>query len=189
MQLEQPPPDLAIPEATPFDHLRPSLWRASKVAHITLVSLGTIMLLPAGLVMFGLIQFFIYFGGMSAGGFGGMGSEEMLAMGSAVVSSSFGVLAWSALSMLFFKRNDARWQRICWAICGVFGTIASPCILGWIAWISSEGAGVDESWLFLIFWSMFGVALASAIVGFRYSASAHRALQHPPTEEDRSLIG
>jgi MFS family permease len=118
-----------------------------------------------------------------------MGSEEMLAVGSAVVSSSFGVLAWSALSMLFFKRNDARWQRICWAICGVFGVIASPCILGWIAWISSEGAGSGESWIFLIFWSMFGVALASAIVGFRYSASAHRALQHPPTEEDRSLIG
>ena len=185
MQLEQPPPDLAIPEPTPFDHLRPSLWRASKVAHITLVSLGTVMLIPAAYVMIALVVVISFNGGFPGSG---VGNEEMLLLITAVGSTSIGVLAWCALSLLFFKRNDARWQRICWAMTAVFGVVASPCIIGWIVWLSDRGLPGEAWWVYLIFIAMLGVAVACLVVGARFSIAAKDALRHPPTEEDRSFL-
>lgn len=181
MQLEQPPPDLAVPDVTPFDHLRPTLWRASKVAHITLVSLGSLMLLPAGLVMLALANAFFMFGR------GSIPSEVWLPLISAVGSTCLGVLAWAALSLLFFKRNDARWQRVCWGFCAAFGIVATPCIVGWIVWMSGEGLPSDAAWVYLIFLGMLATAIASISCGCRFSLAAARALGHPPTEEDRAF--
>ncbi len=187
MQLEQPPPDLAVPDVTPFDHLRPTLWRASKVAHITLVSLGSLMLLPAGLVMLALVQFFLIFGSGGMGGTSGMPGGAVFAMISAVGSTCLGVLAWAALSLLFFKRNDARWQRVCWGFCAAFGIVATPCIVGWMVWMSGEGLPSDAAWVYLIFLGMLATAIASISCGCRFSLAAARALGHPPTEEDRAF--
>lgn len=186
MQLEQPPPDLAVPDPTPFDHLRPTLWRASKAVHITLVSLGTLMLLPGTLVMLAMVQLFVVFGG---GGFGGAPDEIMLPLITAVGSTCFGVFAWAALSLLFFKRNDARWQRVCWAICAIFGVVASPCIAGWIVWIAGEGVPAEIGWIYLIFLAMLGISIACIIFGIRFSRAAAAALKHPPNELDRAFGG
>lgn len=188
MQLEQPPPDLAVPTATPFDHLRPSLWRASKIVHIVLVSLGTIMLVPAAYVMIALGIAMTYFGGFPSGSTSGMPTEAVIALITAVASSGVGVIAWCALSILFFKRNDARWQRICWGICAAFGVVSSPCIVLWIIYLTQEGMPSEMGWVYLIFFSMLGVALACAFFGFRYSLAAASALKHLPTEEDRSFL-
>lgn len=189
MQLDQPPPDLAIPEPSPFDHLRPSLWEDSKVAHITLVSLGGLMLLPAALVMFVFVQAFLVFGRGGMGGMGGIPDEAMLALITAVGSTCVGVIAWTALCLLLFKRTDARWQRICWGFCAVFGIVASPCIAGWMIWIAGEGVPNDDGWIYLIFLLMLGIAIASLVFGVRFSRAAAKALRHPPTAEDQIFRG
>jgi MFS family permease len=132
-----------------------------------------------------LVQFFTLFGG----GFGGPPDEVFLPMITAVGSTCLGVLAWAALSMLFFKRNDARWQRICWAFCAVFGLVAAPCLVGWIVWMADEGLPSEAAWVYLIFLAMLGVAITCLIFGIRFSRAAGAALKHPPTQLDRVFLG
>lgn len=190
MQLEQPPPDLPVPEATPFDHLRPTLWHASKVAHIVLVSLGTLMLLPAGIFLLLIIEMSGWFGRGSSGFFSMAGADpgEQLMVIGMFLSCCTGVLAWAALSILFFKRNDARWQRICWAFAAVYGSLGSLTFVGVIIAAADEFShGPDAAWPLLILLSLLGASIAAAVCGIRYSRSAQQALRHPPTPKDREI--
>ncbi|BCX49756.1 hypothetical protein HAHE_36640 [Haloferula helveola] len=189
----QPPPD--NPQAqylaqSPFRHLRPELWERSKVAHITLVSIGTLLLLPAAYVFFGMFIFITFVGGMGGSSWGGMDAETIFLMISAVGSAGFGVLAWSALGFLFFKRNDARWQRACWIFSAIFGGFTTPCAIGWLIYIGNQSpSGEEIVWVLLVFLIFLAVALSTLVLGMRYARAAHGALKEPVPAQNAPYYG
>lgn len=148
--------------SNPFSHLDPSIWRTTKTAHITLTVIGTLLLLPASGVLIALWEFV-------GSSFAHADNGTVLALGSALIGTFSGCLAWWALCLLYFKKTDLRWQRIAWSLCAVFGFLTIPCLAGWIIWMLSEKA---PAMVILILLAMFAVALACARLGRRYAALA-----------------
>ena len=152
----------------PFQHLDPTIWKTSKAAHITLTVLGTLMLAPAGLVLL------MFWESMNSSWGVTSDAEALLAMSTGMIGSISGGFAWCALCLLYFKRNDLRWQRIAWRTCAVFGFLNLPCISGWIIWMASEHTP-DEFLLILI--AILIVTIACAVLGTKYARLAAR-IQH-----------
>jgi hypothetical protein len=168
-------------ELSLFNHLRPSLWRRSKVAHIVLFSLGSLMLLPACGVMIAFYQMQQYFG---SSGLAGMKDLEAFAFFSMIGSSCLGIVAWAAMGLLFFKRTDARWQRICWRCCSIFGWVATPSLIVMFVFAIDEGLPSEAWWLFLILAAMLATSFAAGVFGQLFSRSARLSLKQPPSQED-----
>lgn len=166
MDSEPTPPDT-------FHQFDLSLWKRSKIAHITLVSIGTLLMIPACFVlvsiaiaiqrgMYPLIgEFFLHF----------------LAAIAATTSCGF---AWCALCLLFFKRCDAQWQRISWTICAISGYITFPATLLWIGTMIKESGNPMHptllAWMLLLFF-ILGIAIVCILLGHRYSRFAIHSLR------------
>ncbi|MGB1129347.1 MAG: hypothetical protein ACPG4K_04805 [Haloferula sp.] len=167
---EVPPPQTY----SPFEHLHPELWTRSKVSHITLFSIGTLLMIPG---LYGLFAFamLVTMWGMFASS---LDAEEMLGIGSALASVCFGGIAWSGLGLLFFKRADVRWQRICWIMVVIFGFVCAPSAVGW--WISAaqELPSVEDEpgvlWAHAIFLFITATSVGSITFGLQNSARAKR---------------
>jgi hypothetical protein len=153
----------------PFGHLDPSVWKASKVAHITLAVIGTILIFPAGLVFYVLSQALDY----QYSFFSNPGT--ILLSGSALIGSVSGGFAWCALCLLFFKRCDLHWQRIAWTTCAIFGYLTTPCIIGWIVWIMSEQSSADEA--VLIYFGIFTTTVCCMVIGRKNARLAQQSLK------------
>ena len=165
---------------SPFHHLRPELWKKTKVMHIILMTCGTLLMIPVVYTMIGAAIYLFNFGSSIRPYLG----DIMPGLISLMLSCCSGGLAWSALGLLFFKRSDARWQRACWAIVSVFGCITAPCAIGWWLYISEQipTARADPGviWLHLIFLFITAVALQSAVYGWIHSRRAGITLRTPP---------
>jgi len=173
-------PEDALPYQSPFHHLRPELWKQSKVMHIVLMVIGTLLMVPLLYTLAVAAIFLSSFGGPLSS----IPADELPGFISVLVSLCSGGFAWCALGLLFFKRTDARWQRICWAIAAVFGYISTPCTVGWWIYLLDEVPSVssdpDILWFHACFLFITGVAVLCAVHGTRYSRRAGTALRTPP---------
>lgn len=171
----------------PFRHLEPGLWIASKRAHITLFTIGSLLVAPA-------LYPFVVLAVVSASGYGfgpsDLDTEGGLMLISFALSSCAGILAWTALGILFFKRADARWQRACWRVTAVFGWISTACTIGWLIFALNElfphsNYGWPEFTAIAILLLVLGTSMASAVCGHRFSRSASAYLAGCSNATDR----
>jgi hypothetical protein len=173
-------PEPHLPQYSPFDHLKPELWNQSKAAHITLFTIGTILMIPAAYALVAIAIFMTMWDSFGTS----LEAEQLLGFVTGMASTCTGGLAWCALGLLFFKRADARWQRFCWAACAVFGFIATPCAMGWWIFVGSEVPSPSDDpdilWLHGIFLFLVLTAFACATFGVRYSRQAGHAIRSIP---------
>lgn len=163
----------------PFRHFNPELWTASKKAHITLFTIGSLLVLPAVYALFMMVML------LTEGfGFGpaDIDTETFFGIASVAASTSSGTLAWSALGFLFFKRADARWRRVCWNICAVYGWIGLMSSLGWFIYlIQKVNFSPHGTWDAIFFFGCFLLIILSALAcimsGRRHASAAKRFLQ------------
>ncbi|MEP4079681.1 hypothetical protein [Haloferula sp.] len=169
----------------PFRHFNPQLWIDSKKAHITLFSIGSLLVIPAVYSLFTMAMF------LSRGfGFGVSDMDSRLLLGIISIGGtvSTGTLAWSALGFLFFKRADSRWQRISWNLCTLYGWIGTISYLGWFIFLIQEAdINFDGSWGVVFFFAIFLFIILSAaaciIYGRRHASSAKKFLQSLDAEQ------
>ncbi|MFC7338810.1 hypothetical protein ACFQY0_16560 [Haloferula chungangensis] len=159
----------------PFIHLDPGVWKATKAAHITLTVIGTLHLAPALLVLA------VFWDSLQSDySIIGRGAEEVLILGSAMLGTISGGFAWCALCLLYFKRNDLRWQRIAWTTCAIFGYLTTPCICVWILWILNEEPGAGG--FLLILFGIFISSVSCIILGRQNARLAAQLLQRRRTQ-------
>jgi hypothetical protein len=156
------------PSHDPFQHLSQSIWKTTKLAHITFTVIGTLLLAPATIVMA------VFWESLRSSHSPWNEKEGLLIMASAMIGTISGVFAWCALCLLYFKRCDLRWQRIAWSVCAIFGFLTLPCITGWIIWAANEQF---PPVFFLILVGILIVAITSAVVGTRYSQLARSLMK------------
>ena len=138
-----------------FPYLEPELWERSRTLHIVLFVLGTLMLAPAALAVWGAWMMLEFEAANDTSG--------VLAVITATLGSGLGVFAWTAMGLLLMKRHDARWQRVCWNICAAFGGFNSLACLGWIIALVAEN-GPDALIMLMIALMLASiVALAGGI--------------------------
>ena len=156
---------------SPYCHLDPSIWRVTKVTHITLTVVGTLFLIPAA----GVIVIFWNLTG-SLGSLLSDGTETTMLVSTAMIGTVSGVLTWCALCLLYFKRCDIRWQRITWTTCALFGYITTPCITCWILFflINEPATGAFQ----LLFIAILITSITCIVIGRANSRLAIRRLKY-----------
>ncbi|MEM9237538.1 MAG: hypothetical protein AAGB14_12225 [Verrucomicrobiota bacterium] len=166
----------------PFAHLDAAMWRVTRGMHIFLFILGTLLVFPASYGFFALIFF-------TRSGLSSNDPEETLGIVSFSIIASSGILAWSGLGTLFFKRHDLRWHLIVWRSCTVFGIVGFLPSLAWYAHLSefAPSARNYSIWPALIyhglFWLIFTSSLMALVCGLRYARLAKgklKAIQESP---------
>jgi hypothetical protein len=103
------------PELLAFHGLDPELGKRSKNAHIALTIALTLMLLPVGYLVLGMLMAALY------GATGGTGWFILI-----LAVSGLKILVWCELCLLFFKPNNPWWQRFVWSSCCLLGIILTP---------------------------------------------------------------
>lgn len=152
---------------SPFHHLDPNIWKATKSAHITLTVIGTLLLAPAALVLA------VFWSSLQSNHLS-FGGDEIMMVGSAMIGTISGGFAWCALCLLYFKRSDLRWQRIAWSTCAIFGYLSTPCIIGWIVWLLSNEP--NSGGFFLLLFGIFISSVACMVLGHQNARLATRFL-------------
>lgn len=149
--------------------------------HIVLVSIGTLLVIPTTYLLFAAAYLFFFWSKGTP--FGGELTMGLIAL---ITSACTSGLAWSSLCLLFFKRTNGRWQRVCWTMVSVAGWITAPSTIGWWFHIASEIPAANEAsdiiWIHLVFLFIAAVALQCGIFGARYARNAGLALRIPPSE-------
>lgn len=175
-------PEPPVPSYSPFSHLRPELWERSKIAHIVLFVVGTLLMIPAVYALIAVAIFMTMWGSFNSM----LDGQEILGFVTGMASTCTGGLAWCSLGLLFFKRADARWQRFCWAVCSVFGFVAAPSTVGWWIYAASEFPTPSEEpdilWAHGIFLLLFIIAVICAALGLRYARHAGKELRSIPED-------
>lgn len=147
--------------------------------HIVLASIGGVLMIPMCYLLFA-AAYYLFFWGGGTSLLGDITPGIMALLASCCASG----IAWSSLCLLFFKKTDARWQRICWAMVSAAGWITSPTMLGWWIYLSADLPSANEVseiiWIHLILLFITAVALQCGIFGARYSRDAGHALRTPP---------
>jgi hypothetical protein len=95
--------------------LDPDLGQRSKNTHIALTIAFTLLLIPVGYLVLGMLMATLY------GATGGTGWFILTLAASGLI-----VLVWCELCLLFFKPNDPWWQRFVWSSCCLLGIILTP---------------------------------------------------------------
>ncbi|MEM1082567.1 MAG: hypothetical protein AAGI48_00460 [Verrucomicrobiota bacterium] len=166
----------------PFAHLDPTLWRVTRGMHIFLFILGTLLVFPASHGFYILSNYARY-------GLWSLGREGSLGIASFSIIASSGIITWSGLGTLFFKRNDLRWHLIVWRSCTVFGSVGFLPSLAWYAHLSEFAPSARDYsiWPALIYHGLFWLILTSSLMalvcGLRYARLAKgklKAIQESP---------
>lgn len=139
--------------------LDPSLGRATRVGHIVLFVLGTPLLVPA---------FFVLSLAVTSS-FLSHNADALALPLIAIGGSATGILAWTALGLLFFKPADRAWHRLCWGTVALFGAVAG---LGSILWLAAPEPSPDIIQFILI--AVLFTSVASIGLGARNFLQARR---------------
>ena len=156
------------PELLAFHGLDPALSKATRSTHIALVTIGTILMVPALFVigLFGTVM---------------LDSPTVLLRGeyfwaafTAVAGSTTGGIAWCALCLLLFKSTNPWWHRAIWPLCALFGAVTIPSAL---PWLMASNWDIEVSWIpFTLILALIS-AIFCLIIGFRFTRLAHRSVK------------
>jgi len=159
-----------------FAFIDPELARHTRITHIVMAVVGTLLMIPACLILFGISMLLLE-------GFGGPGRpREWAAVISAVAGSVTGGLGWCALCLLFFKRADARWHLAAWSLCALHGVVTLPGIVGWSVFVMREmlrhwpRGDIDAFLLVLVFATILANSCACILLGLRNARLARTSL-------------
>jgi len=132
------------------------LARRTKVTHIVLFVLGTLLMLPGAFVAyFALIL-------MGMGGFPGFGEKAIAnPVHCAIAATGTGVLAWVMLGLLFFKRADPRWHVVVWPSLVLFSVVAGFSCFVWLE------MGEIAPLITVVIWTVVIAALLCVAIGIR----------------------
>jgi len=134
------------------------LARRTKVTHIVLFVLGTLLMLPGAFVAY----FALILTGM--GGFPGFGEKAIAnPVHCAIAGTGTGVIAWVMLGLLFFKRADPRWHLVVWPSVMLFSVVSG---VGCFVWLTM-GEGADVSVINSVLWTVLIAALLCLVIGIR----------------------
>ena len=134
---------------SPTPHREPTLWKASRKAHVGILTLGGFPLLL-------LCSILVLFGGArntpswtSARSYWeSLGPFDQCVTAAVISSASSGIIAWIALFLLLFLRHDIRWQIACWTACMLFGLLSAPTVLLWLLIVLLQLLGLPPAHAF-----------------------------------------
>ncbi len=144
--------------------LDPDLRRRTHSSHITLFTLACFLTLPAFAVFFVLAM-------ALDSGLGSMTLQQGVMLGSAVLSSSLGVISWAALGLLLTKSADPKWHTSVWRLVITFAGVTLPSTLLWM--FTSPGAEISV----LILFPVFVIAASALSYGCRNLKMARHSLR------------
>lgn len=157
--------------------LDPSLWKKTKLTHLVLFILGSLLMLPSVLVAYFCL---LLMGPAGSSGFGG--SSMVDPIHAAIAGTGCGVLAWSALGLLFFKRTDPRFHLASWSTVILFSVVAG---YGTFVWLTlGEG---DMHWITWTLWAVVFSSVTGFIAGFRNLLLAWKSLERFHLEKNAFL--
>ncbi|MEI7928547.1 MAG: hypothetical protein WCH40_08355, partial [Verrucomicrobiales bacterium] len=134
------------------------LVRRTKVFHIILFVLGTLLMLPGAVVS--------YFAAMlmDMGGFPGFGEKAIAnPIYCAIAGTGTGVLAWVMLGLLFFKRADPRWHVVVWPSLILFSVVAG---FGCFVWLTMHEVA-DTTLIVAVLWTVVIASVLCLVIGCR----------------------
>lgn len=154
----------------PLAHFDETLWFLSRNVHKTLFVIGTLLMVP-GVAISYLAAFVLTHNHGNPG--------PTAAILATFAATSLGGFAWVALGLLFFKRADLRWQRVCWSICSAFGWVTIPSLIGVMVYLMKDAGplGDEGALILLLAVIIFGTALAAAVHGTQYARLASKMIR------------
>jgi hypothetical protein len=135
--------------------LDPMLWKKTRVTHLVLFTLGSLLLFPSALVAYFSMML------MRHGGIGHTGTL-INPIHAAIAGTGCGVLAWSALGLLFFKRADPGFHLVAWSSVILFSLVAGS---GCYVWLTMGGG--DLEWITVTLWVVVAACLFGLVAGVR----------------------
>ena len=155
------------------------LVRRTKVSHIVLFVLGT-LLMPCGAVVayLGLTY-------MEMGGLRGFGCEAFAnPVYCALAGTGSGVLAWVMLGLLFFKRADPRWHVVVWPSLILFSVVAG---FGCFVWLTMHEVA-DTTLIVAVLWTVVIASVLCLVIGCRNLSLAFKSRRKMKAELEAFLI-
>lgn len=156
--------------------LDPALWKRTRVTHLLLFTLGTLLLVPSALVAYFAILL------MQHGGIGPVGGL-VNPVHSAIAGTGCGVLAWSGLGLLFFKRASPGFHLLAWSGVILFSLVAG---FGCYVWLTMGGG--DLEWITVTLWVVVAACLFGFVAGVRNLRLALASRRRLKAELDAFLL-
>jgi len=156
--------------------LDPMLWKKTRVTHLVLFTLGSLLLVPSALVAYCSVLL------MQHGGIGHAGTL-VDPIHAAIAGTGCGVLAWSALGLLFFKRADPGFHLVAWLGVILFSLVAG---FGCYVWLTM-GEG-DLEWITVTLWVVVAACLLGLVAGVRNLRLALKSRRRMKEELESFLL-